>query len=219
MEKIYQILLFLHVIAGFTGLSTGLLNMIMKKGDRTHRIIGKFFVAAMMTSSIIALILASLKTNYFLFVVGVFSIYLVGTGNRYIYLKLLGKTQRPKILDWLLSGGMFLMGIAFIYLGITLLRDQENAFGIVPIVFAFVGFSSVREDFLNYTGRVKTSQFWLRAHISRMSGGFIAASTAFLAVNSSKIPLEIPTFVYWLLPTIFVMPLITRWQRKLKVRK
>ena len=163
--------------------------------------------------------MASIKINYFLFVVGVFTIYLVGTGNRYIYLQLLGKTQRAKIVDWALSVGMFLMGIAFIFLGVTLLKDQENSFGVVPIVFAFVGFGGVREDIRNYTGRIKSQTFWLKAHISRMSGGFIAASTAFLAVNSSKIPLEIPTFVYWLLPTILITPLIIKWQRKLRSKK
>lgn len=219
MEKIYEILLFIHVVAGFTGLVSGLINMIMKKGSRTHRIVGKFFVAGMMTSSIIALIMASIKTNYFLFVVGVFTIYLVGTGNRYIYLKLLGKSQKPKVWDWLLSAGMFLIGIAFIISGVMLLKNQQNAFGIVPITFAFVGFSSVREDVLNYSGRIKSQKFWLKAHISRMSGGFIAASTAFLAVNAPKIPLEIPTFVYWLLPTILITPLISNWQRKLRAKK
>ena len=126
MEKTYQILLVIHVLAGFTGLLSGLLNMIMKKGGKTHRLVGKFFVAGMMISSFIALIMASIKTNYFLFVVGVFTIYLVGTGNRYIYLKLLGTSQKPKILDWALTGGMFLMGIAFIILGVILLKDQSH---------------------------------------------------------------------------------------------
>jgi uncharacterized membrane protein len=219
MEPIYQILLFIHVVAGFTGLLSGLLNMIMKKGGKTHRIVGKFFVAGMMISSFIALIMASIKINYFLFVVGIFTIYLVGTGNRYIYLKLLGKSQKPKILDWILTCGMFLMGIVFIILGVILLKNQQNSFGVVPIVFAFVGFGSVREDILNYTGRIKSQKFWLKAHVSRMSGGFIAASTAFLAVNAQKIPLEIPTFVYWLLPTIVITPLISKWQRKLRAKK
>lgn len=215
MEKFYDVLLAIHVIAGFIGLISGMLNMSMKKGGKPHRIVGRFFVAGMMTSSIIALVMASIKTNYFLFVVGVFTIYLVGTGNRYIYLKLLGKSQKPKIIDWVLTVGMFLMGIAFIVLGTTLLKNDNNSFGIVPIVFAFIGFGSVREDILNYRGRIKTKQFWLKAHISRMSGGFIAATTAFLAVNAMKIPLEIPNFVFWLLPTIVFTPLISKWQRNL----
>lgn len=219
MEKLYEVLLLIHIVAGFTGLVSGLLNMSMKKGGKAHQIVGRFFVAGMMTSSMIALVMASIKTNYFLFVVGVFTIYLVGTGNRYIYLKLLGKSQKPKIIDWVLTVGMFLMGIAFIVLGTTLLKNDNNSFGIVPIVFAFIGFGSVREDISNYRGRIKNKQFWLKAHISRMSGGFIAAATAFLTVNSMKIPLEIPNFVYWLIPTIIITPLITLWQRKLRLSK
>lgn len=218
MERIYEILLAVHIVAGFTGLLSGVLNMSMKKGGKTHQMVGKCFVAGMMTSSITALIMASIKTNYFLFVVGVFTIYLVGTGHRYIYLKMLGKSEKPKIIDWVLTVGMFLMGIAFIVLG-TILLKNNNSFGVVPIVFAFVGFSGVREDVLNYLGRAKTKQFWLKTHISRMSGGFIAASTAFLAVNSQKIPFEVPSFVFWLLPTILITPLIIKWQRKLRLNK
>lgn len=65
MERIYDILLVIHIAAGFAGLLSGLLNMSMKKGGKTHRIVGKFFVGGMMTSSIIALIMASIKINYF----------------------------------------------------------------------------------------------------------------------------------------------------------
>lgn len=218
MEKIYDILLGIHVAAGFTGLVSGMLNMAMKKGGKTHRIVGKFFVVGMMISSFIALMMASIKPNYFLFIVGVFTIYLVGTGNRYIYLKLLGESQKPKMIDWILTVGMSLMGIAFIVLGTQLLRSN-NSFGIVPIVFAFVGFNGVREDILNYRGRIKNRKFWLMAHVSRMCGGFIAAATAFLAVNYVKIPLEIPVFVYWLLPTILITPLISFWNRKFRLKE
>ena len=78
MEKIYDILLGIHVAAGFTGLVSAMLNMAMKKGGKTHRVVGKFFVAGMMISSFVALMMAGIKPNYFLFVVGVFTIYLVG---------------------------------------------------------------------------------------------------------------------------------------------
>lgn len=131
---------------------------------------------------------------------------------------MLDKSQKPKIIDWMLTVGMFLMGIVFIVLGTQLLKE-DNSFGIVPIVFAFLGFSGVREDVLNYLGRVKTKKFWLETHISRMSGGFIAAATAFLAINSGKISTEIPTFIYWLFPTVLITPLIIKWQRKLRLNK
>ncbi len=106
MEKIYDILLAVHIVTGFIGLVCGLLNMSMKKGAKTHRIAGRFFVAGMIVSSIIALVMVSIKSYYFLFVVGIFTIYLVGTGNRYIYLKLLGKCQKPKVFDWILTLGI-----------------------------------------------------------------------------------------------------------------
>ena len=64
------------------------------------------------------------------------------------------------MIDWILTVGMSLMGIAFIVLGIQLLKSN-NSFGIVPIIFAFVGFNGVREDILNYRVEIKTESFGL----------------------------------------------------------
>jgi uncharacterized membrane protein YbaN (DUF454 family) len=52
-----------------------------------------------------------------------------------------------------------------------------------------------------------------------MTGGFIAALTAFLVVNAKYFPEQIPGFVYWLLPTIIFTPLIITWSSKYEVKK
>jgi len=90
MDTFFTIFLVLHIIGGSVGLLTGSINLVMRKGDRKHKMVGRVFVYSMLTAGLSALILSVVHPNYFLFMVGVFTIYMVGTGNRYIYLRMLG---------------------------------------------------------------------------------------------------------------------------------
>jgi uncharacterized membrane protein len=217
MDIFFKIFLVLHILGGSMGLITGTTNVIRKKGDKKHKLTGKIFSYGMFTAGFSSLILSILHPNYFLFIVGVFTIYLVGTGNRYLHLKMLASEQKPAIVDWALTIGMLLSGIIFIVLGILSLIKGNN-FGIVFIVFGFLGLRFVKADFNNYKGKVKEKNYWLLVHLQRMTGGYIAATTAFLVVNFQYIPIAIPSAVVWLLPTIIFTPLITMWTRKYMVK-
>ena len=216
MELIFKIILTLHIIGGALGLITGTINLIRKKGDKNHKFIGKLFVYGMLTAGFSAFALSILHPNYFLFIVGVFTIYLVGTGKRYIYLKMLSIDQSPTIIDWILTIGMLVAGFVFVGFGIHHLINGNN-FGIVFIVFGVIGLLSVKTDLNNYRGKTKEKNYWLVAHIIRMTGGYIAALTAFLVVNSKLLLATIPPIFLWLLPTMILTPLIIVWVRKYKV--
>jgi uncharacterized membrane protein len=213
MQNYFSIFLVIHIIAGSVGLISGTLNLVLKKGGKTHRIIGQFFTYGMIVAGLSALIMSVLKTNHFLFVVGVFTLYMVITGNRYIYLKMLGKNQKPAFFDWIISAAMALTALGFLILGIILLLSQNN-FGIVLLVFGVISFGFVRSDFLNYRGKIKEKNYWLLMHLQRMTGAYIASATAFLVVNAKYIPFEMPAFIFWLLPTVLLTPLIVIWSGK-----
>ena len=117
MELLFQIILIIHIIAGSLGLLTETINILLKKGGKRHRQIGRLFVFFMVTTGISSIILVILHPNNFLLIVGIFTIYLVGTGDRYMRLRLLGKRQKPAFTDWFLSLGMLLSGICFIVWG------------------------------------------------------------------------------------------------------
>lgn len=218
MEKLFTILLVLHIAGGLTGLIAGSINLIMKKGGQLHRKIGKIFVAAMITAGFSALGLSVIHPNYFLFMVGIFTIYMVGTGNRYVYFRLIGKDQKPKFLDWLLTVSMALSGILLLGIGIWILSGS-NYFGIVFIVFGLFGLRFVTEDVKNYKGKSRFKNFWLVSHISRMTGGYIASVTAFLVVNAKYLPIQLPSVLIWLLPSLILVPFIIKWSRKMAVKK
>lgn len=214
MDILFKTLLTLHIIAGTIGLTTGTINIIGKKGGKIHRLVGRFFLYSMLLVSGTAFALSVLHPNYFLFIVGVFTLYMVCSGKRYLYLKNLSKGQQPKLIDWLLTGFMLLFGILFLVFGAYHLTNK-NSFGIVFLVFGAIGLRFVRADFRNFRGKTNVENVWLVAHIQRIIGAYIATLTAFLVVNNKIMP----SYIAWLLPAVILFPLIVVWVRKYKVKR
>lgn len=215
MNILFTSFLILHILGGSIGLFTGTINLIRIKGDKFHKRTGKFFTYGMLTAGFSALILSIIHPNHFLLIVGIFTIYMVGTGNRYIYLKMLGSGQRPSVIDRILTISMLATGLLFIVLGIRDVITGDN-FGIVFIVFGAIGLRMVKIDLDNYNGKVMAKNYWLLMHLQRMTGGYIAAATAFLVVNAKYIHVNFPSIVFWLLPTVILTPLIFSWTKKYK---
>lgn len=217
METIYQLFLNIHIISGSAALIAGLLNLLRKKGDAWHIKAGKFFVYAMLFTGFSSLLLSVYISSFFLFITGVFSIYLVGTGQRYLYLRQLNKGQKPKAVDWMLTLSMLVAGLFFAGLGIGMLLGK-NMMGLTHLTFGFIGLTAVYADFRSYKGKEEAPAFWLLAHLQRMTGAYIAALTAFLVVNAHQIPIALPAVVYWLLPTAILVPLIFYWSAKYRAK-
>lgn len=211
-ELIFKILLVIHIIAGSIGLITGTINITRKKGDKLHKNVGLFFLYGMLINGFAGLLMTLIHSNPFLFIVGIFSIYMAATGQRYLSLKGLLKGEKAKNIDWILSAIMLLFGIGFVIYGILILFSSNN-FGIVLLVFGFISISMVYQDFKNYKGQNSIKNFWLLVHIQRMIGSYIAAATAFLVVNNTFLP----AVVAWLLPTVILVPLIIKWSNKYKI--
>jgi hypothetical protein len=72
-----------------------------------------------------SLILASIHRNDFLFVIGIFTIYMVSTGWRYLYLKDIANGQKPLLIDWIIVGFMILGALVFAYMAIRLALEKE----------------------------------------------------------------------------------------------
>jgi len=215
MNIIFKVFLIFHIVGGSIGLLTGMLNILRKKGDKSHKLVGKIFLISMLTAGISSLILAYIQPNYFLFMVGVFTLYMVGSGQ--LYLKRNASLTYNRI-GWTITTLMLLAGILFIGIGVLALT-KTKLFGLVFITFGCLGLLFVRQDFKNQKGQSAIKNYWLIAHLQRMTGSFIAALTAFLVVNAKYFPEQIPSFVYWLLPTIILTPLIIKWSGKYEVKK
>ncbi len=214
LEFIFKILLFIHILAGSIGLFTGTINIIRKKGDRPHILIGKFFFFSMIINAIAGFIMSILHNNMFLLIIAVFSFYMTATGQRFLYLKKLNEGQKPKKIDWTITITMILFALFFILFGAYLILNGNN-FGIVLLVFGLISILMSKTDIKTYRGNVKHKNYWLLIHIQRMIGAYIAALTAFLVVNNNYLP----PVVAWLLPTVILTPLIFYWSRKNAIHK
>lgn len=215
MNTIFKVFLILHIVGGSAGLLTGMLNILRKKGDKNHKLVGKIFLISMLIAGVSSLILASIHPNYFLFMVGVFTLYMVASGQ--LYLKRHNNTT-SKRLEWTITTLMLLAGILFVCIGIVALA-KTNLFGLVLVTFGCLGLLFVRQDIINHKEKSAIKNNWLVAHLQRMTGGFIAALTAFLVVNETYFPEQIPSLLYWLLPTIVLTPLIIKWSGKYQIKK
>ncbi len=204
----FNLLLIIHIVCGGTSLILGSIILCIKKGGKPHKFIGNIYFSTMLIASLVALPMSYLHTNYFLFIVGVFTAFMLLTGRRYLKLK---HTDHVKLQDWILSIVMLFFGFAFLILGTYNLIIEED-FGIVLIVFGSISLLFVYQDYKNFKGKSGIKNYWLTTHLQRMIGSYIASVTAFLVVNITMSP----GFVLWLLPTVVIVPLIVKWTRKYK---
>lgn len=206
--NLFQLLLGIHILSGSLSLLLGVYLLVAKKGTRIHKKIGRIFFYAMLLTAVVALPMSYIHPSYFLFLIGFFTIYMLLTGVRYL------KIRSPKdvrLIDWILTIGISLFALFFVSIGIRNLMNG-NSFGTVFLVFGSLGWLFAYQDFKNYRGQSGIRNFYLTTHLQRMTGSYIASSTAFLVVNNTFLPAALA----WLLPTLLIVPLIVRWSGKYK---
>ena len=207
MEQTITILIYIHAFFGGLGLITGIASILVKKGSLPHKNMGKLFSVGMITSSIISIPITFMPNheNLFLFLIAVFTIYLVFTGRRALIFK---TTFKVNTYDIILSGSMFLFAIVMLLLGIYNLIN-EIAFGVLYLFFGGFGLLLVYGDFKFYKQIKYKGNDWLIVHIKKMIGALIASITAFIVAG-----VGISTLITWMLPTIFGTIYIIYWKRK-----
>jgi hypothetical protein len=220
---LFNIFLILHVAAGATGLLTGLGSLLVQKGGANHVKSGILFYFAMLTVAVSSFILSVMHPNPFLFAIGVFTGYMTLTGRRYLTQKQKGLVNQTDNFEKILAMIMLVFSIGFILFGGYLII-KEQYFGSVFVFFGFISLRMVREDFNVIAQKMTAPTLWLRMHITRMTGAWIAAFTAFVVVNNTKITDLFPSnlslllnILMWVLPGVVGTFFIIYWLRKMKV--
>lgn len=214
MEQTIKTLVYIHAFFGGLGLITGMISLFVKKGGFNHKKTGKIFSYSMMISSLISLFVARMPNhkNLFLFLIGIFTIYLILSGNRALTLKSKTKSKADWI-DKLVSGTMFLTSISMIILGILgIIQKIDNS--ILYIFFGGFGAFMTLRDFQTFKVFTEKKNAWLISHLGRMIGALIASVTAFLVAG-----LHIGTTLVWILPTILGTVYIIYWNRQFNKNK
>ena len=197
MEETIKTLIYIHAFFGGVGLITGLISVAVKKGGAAHKKMGIIFSYAMVISSLISLVIARMPghENTFLFLIGIFTIYLILAGNRALTLRSKIKQQA----DWkdkLISATMLLVSVGMLCLGLIGLV-QQVANSVLYVFFGgFGAFMSIR-DFQLFKSFKEKKNGWLVSHLGRMVGALIASVTAFLVAG-----IQLGSTLVWITPTI-----------------
>ncbi|QRM88218.1 hypothetical protein FG167_02920 [Lacinutrix sp. WUR7] len=211
MEETIKIFIYIHAFFGGLGLISGIGSIIMKKGSIPHKRMGKLFSIGMITSSIISIPITFMPNhgNTFLCLIGLFTIYLVISGNQILTFKSKSKLYANAI-DKIISGSMMFLSIAMILFGLYGLF-QEITGNILYLIFGGFGLLLTIKDFIFYKNFKALKNGWLKNHVGKMIGAFIASVTAFIVAG-----LGIGSILSWILPSIIGTIYILYWKRKLQ---
>lgn len=211
MEQVIKTLIYIHAFFGGIGLITGLISIFVKKGGLNHKKAGKVFSYSMIISSLISLFISRMTNheNLFLFLIGVFTIYLVLAGNRALTLKSKLKTGAD-LLDKSISGVMLLVSIIMLIIGVMKQIKNDNNYLLFIFFGAFGLFMSLK-DFQTFKTFQTRKNAWLISHLGRMTAALIASITAFLVAG-----LHLGTLIIWIMPTLIGTVYIIYWNRKFK---
>ena len=198
-------LLILHILSGAIALFSAALALSTEKGKKFHVLSGKSYFWAMVLIFLTAIPMSILKSNVFLFLIAIFSFYLAFSGKRFAR----NRKGIPARLDLIAVNFMFLSGAGMWILAIIFFINNNSQF-ITLIVFGFLALFLGYGDFQTFKNQTATGKERIAKHLTNMMGGTIAVVTAVLVVN----PPADPEWVWWILPTVLITPVIFWWNKK-----
>src|ERR1700733_1075733 len=212
-----RVFLALHIACGVVAFVCAPVALSTAKGGKTHRRWGKIYFWAMAGVAVTALILSFALPIFFLAMVAVFSFYSAFAGYRILALKDMYTGARPKAVDWvaavitgLSSFLLFLMGFLKPQLmGVGVVQIAGHTVRIVFVVFGIIGMRMGQASIAGFLNPPTEKMFWWFAHMQGMLGSYIAALTAFSAVNLTR--WFGAAWWVWLWPTIIGAPAIAVW--------
>ena len=200
----FQALLILHIIAGFTSIILFWLPIFTKKGGNLHVRIGSVYVYAMWVVVISAAILSVIRIFQGYYEMAIFLGYLslITAKPLWLGISILKKTtQRFWKIKLMLESLIFIGGLGLFILGILW---SGHSVSILALIFGSLGILSIFE--LINTGNKKLKRNKIQLHLAEMLTSGIAGYTAFLAFGARQFLESLLNgywaVVPWVLPTV-----------------
>ena len=209
-----KLILALHIAAGSVSLASMFVPLLTRKGGRVHRRAGWVFVGGMTIVSLTAVTLcvarlvndptaAGREAAAFLFFVAILTAAGVSAGVRVLQVKN-RSTPHTNPWDLGLAATLVLASVGMAAWGLAIGR---NLF----VAFSLIGLGTGGSQ-LAYWLRTPTHRMhWWFQHMGAMLGSCIAATTAFLVVNSGRLGFQTFALAVWLTPTVIGVPTIALW--------
>lgn len=207
----------LHIAAGAMALLAAPLAMAAYKGGDWHRRWGKVFFYGMAVVCATAIVLGILKpANVWLALMAVFSFHLAASGYRALYLKKLHKGMAPQRTDLVLHGVAAVVNGGLLIWGMShLLMGSFNEQAVLFTLIGLPGTAWVLHGFMQFNRHQQDKRRWLYGHIIGFLGAYVAALTAFSAVNLTLIK---PEWLRLAWPSIIGGAVMVLWVVRLKRR-
>jgi uncharacterized membrane protein len=214
VQTITELLRGVHIAAGFLALLTFAVPLIARKGGLLHRRVGWVYVYGMYVAAATALLivpirmierpLAQWRGPVFLAYVALLSF----TSARFGVGVLQQKTRtapHARAVDLAVPGALLTAAVGLLILG-AVLRDA------LLLSFAILGWV-VAVPQIRVLRRAPTSKrWWLVEHLGAMLISTVATLTAFTVTNAHRFG-DSNHLVFWLGPTIVLVPLMIYWRR------
>ena len=152
-----------------------------------------------------AILMSIINNNIFLFLIAVFSFYLAFAGMRFAR----NRKGIAITLDWIAVSLMILSGLGMWILAAIYFMNDNSQY-IVLLVFGFLAVFLGHGDYKSHKDKTATGKERIAKHLTNMMGGTIAVITAVLVVN----PPSNPEWVWWVLPTALIVPVIFWWNAR-----
>ena len=200
-----RIFLGVHITAGASSFLLAPVALATAKGGKQHRRWGMVYLWSMGVVAATALPMALYRPVLFLALVAVFSFYLAFAGFRVTRLKELARGGSAMPVDWIAAVITFVASACLAGFG-AFRPAWVQGFGIVSIVFGFIGMRASVAEMWKFVRKPTEKMFWWYTHLGNMIGSYIAAWTAFSAVTLSQYFGN--AWYVWLWPTIVGVPAI-----------
>jgi len=202
-----DILLPIHILAGTVALLSAALAVSSEKGKRIHILSGRTYFWCMVGIFLTAIPMSIINSNIFLFLIAIFSFYLAFAGMRF------AKNRKgiATTIDWIAVSLMTLSGLGMWALAIIYFINDNSQY-ITLLVFGFIALALGYGDYRSHKNKTAIGKERIAKHLTNMMAGTIAVITAVLVVN---VNIE-PIWVWWVLPTVVISPIIAYWSKKTK---
>ncbi len=202
-----EILIQIHGLSGIIVFIVGLLQILLKKGGKIHRYLGLIYVVTWF----FLVLTGGLIGSYMILLLGVFGFYFVLSGYRFAKLKKIPTELFDKAL--IIVG--ILVGVWILISAVRLFILGNVTFGIIFTVFGLLFTFTTVQDYQQFILKQKKDklfglkQFWYFEHFGRMYISYLAALTAFSALQN-VFGVEL---LNWVLPTVLGIILIAVTKR------
>ena len=162
---------------------------------------GRVYAVAMTLVFVTAIPLAILANSTFLFLIALFSFYLVFAGWRFAR----NRQRRAHPVDWIAVAVIAATGLCMWGYAVVLVIYGESQW-VTLVLFGGIAIALGIADAL-FHWKQPGGQRRVARHLTNMMAGTIATITAVTVVNVDMEPAWVP----WILPTVVITPLIAWW--------